>query len=159
MPAHPAATSLQAVVLAGVGRDLYPLTDDGETGDTTLPKALLPVATRPMLFYQLQWLEQAGISSILVVCNKAAAHKLSNYIAKVYEQAAETDIAIEVMEQAAGTAHALRQVKDKIKVLRCTMRCNAQGCYALTPSPPNPPNRPTSSSCRATSSPPSPLTS
>jgi NDP-sugar pyrophosphorylase family protein len=36
---------------------LYPLTEEN------CPKALLPVANLPILYYQLQWLENSGIDS------------------------------------------------------------------------------------------------
>ncbi len=65
-----------AVVLAGFGNQyvelptslilfmttpsrLIPLTSDH--GDEPCPKALLPVANRPMLDFPLTWLEQSGI--------------------------------------------------------------------------------------------------
>ncbi len=48
---------MKAVILAaGVGSRLAPLTNDK-------PKALVPVAGRSLLFRQLDWLEQAGVSS------------------------------------------------------------------------------------------------
>ncbi|CCM00394.1 uncharacterized protein FIBRA_02424 [Fibroporia radiculosa] len=50
-----------AVVLAGFGNEqvLLPLT--GNYGDEPSPKALLPIANKPMLEYPLIWIEQSGI--------------------------------------------------------------------------------------------------
>lgn len=46
----------QAVVLAGGrGRKLYPFTED-------TPKALLPVANRPLLYYPLLYLQNEGFA-------------------------------------------------------------------------------------------------
>jgi hypothetical protein len=47
---------------------LVPLTSDN--GDESSPKALLPIANRPMIEYPLAWLEQSeikGISSCLLL--------------------------------------------------------------------------------------------
>ena len=106
-----ATTEFQAVVLAGFGNRLYPLTED-----ENLPKALLPVANKTMIYYQLQWLENAGIRDIMVVCSREVAHRITNYINKVYEEASETEISIEVLDEYVGTVDALRALKDKIKV-------------------------------------------
>jgi hypothetical protein len=38
---------------------LYPLTEDNN-----VPKALLPLANKPMLHYVLDWLERSGIMGI-----------------------------------------------------------------------------------------------
>jgi translation initiation factor eIF-2B subunit gamma len=38
---------------------LYPLTEDNN-----VPKALLPIANKPMLHYVLDWLERASITGI-----------------------------------------------------------------------------------------------
>ena len=50
---------LQAVLLAGgSGSKMYPLTE------SEVPKALLPIANRPLLSYQLELLERAGFTGI-----------------------------------------------------------------------------------------------
>lgn len=53
---HP-SNGFQAVILCGPGTSLHPFTG-AEPGD--LPKALLPVANKPMLHYPLEWCEKAG---------------------------------------------------------------------------------------------------
>lgn len=50
----------QAVILCGHGEDLYPLT--AASGSSGLPKALLPVANKPLVEGVLKWIEQAGLS-------------------------------------------------------------------------------------------------
>jgi dTDP-glucose pyrophosphorylase len=44
---------------------LHPLTSDH--GDEPYPKALLPVANRPMIDFPLTWLEQSGITGVFSV--------------------------------------------------------------------------------------------
>ncbi|KAG5342910.1 hypothetical protein C0989_005858 [Termitomyces sp. Mn162] len=51
-----------AVLLAGFGNELLPLTSN--YGDEPCPKALLPVANRPMIDYTLSWIEQSGIHDL-----------------------------------------------------------------------------------------------
>ncbi|KAG6862206.1 hypothetical protein C0995_002136 [Termitomyces sp. Mi166 len=51
-----------AVLLAGFGNELLPLTSN--YGDEPCPKALLPVANRPMIDYTLSWIEQSGIHAV-----------------------------------------------------------------------------------------------
>ena len=55
--AHP-SIGFQAVILCGPGTGLYPFTED-------LPKALLPIANKPMLHYPLEWAEKAGFDCTL----------------------------------------------------------------------------------------------
>ncbi|CAG8566891.1 26072_t:CDS:2 [Gigaspora rosea] len=52
-------SKFQAIILAGYGHRLYPLSKDNN-----LPNALLPLANKPMLYYVLDWLERAGIFDI-----------------------------------------------------------------------------------------------
>jgi dTDP-glucose pyrophosphorylase len=44
---------------------LHPLTSDH--GDEPCPKALLPVANKPMIDFPLTWLEQSGITGVFFV--------------------------------------------------------------------------------------------
>ncbi|KAF9820326.1 hypothetical protein IEO21_01540 [Rhodonia placenta] len=67
-----------AIVLAGFGNELVPLT--GNYGDEPSPKALLPIANKPMLEYPLVWIEQSGIKNVLLVCPTPHKSALSNYI-------------------------------------------------------------------------------
>nr|CAG8529200.1 12348_t:CDS:2 [Entrophospora candida] len=80
-------TEFQAIVLAGYGNRLYPLTEDNN-----VPKALLPIANKPMLYYVLDWLERAGIFE----------YKIGQYIKNVYE--GKLKPILEVVKEDVGTA-------------------------------------------------------
>ncbi|KAH9929545.1 UDP-3-O-glucosamine N-acyltransferase [Epithele typhae] len=67
-----------AVVLAGFGHELSPLTSD--QGEEPSPKALLPIANKPMLEYPLSWLEKSGVSDVLLICPTSHRSAMSNYI-------------------------------------------------------------------------------
>ena len=67
-----------------------------------------------MLSNTLQWLEESGISNVLVVVNQEdASAKVGHYLMKVYEGAARVQV---ICVDAYGTVDALRAVKDKIHV-------------------------------------------
>jgi translation initiation factor eIF-2B subunit gamma len=65
----------QAIILAGPGNGLYPLTNPISTfsfsnkdnnnnnilPNASLPKALLPVGNRPLIEFVLKWVEDGGI--------------------------------------------------------------------------------------------------
>ncbi|KAI0759830.1 UDP-3-O-glucosamine N-acyltransferase [Trametes elegans] len=67
-----------AVVLAGFGAELQPLTSNH--GDEPCLKALLPIANKPMVEYPLGWLEQSGITDVLLICPTSHRSAMSNYI-------------------------------------------------------------------------------
>lgn len=65
-------SDLQAVVLCGPGHRLFTLTDEEK-----LPKCLLTVANRPMLYYPLSWLMQGGITGTSIASdNHINPHEL-----------------------------------------------------------------------------------
>ncbi|CAG8448003.1 11234_t:CDS:10 [Acaulospora colombiana] len=97
----------QAIVLAGYGNSLYPLTEDNN-----VPKALLPVANKPMLYYVLEWLEKAGIFGI---CDKA--NQLNVYEGKLRPH-------LEAFKEDMGTADVLRLIKERIKCDFIVMSCD-----------------------------------
>ncbi|TFK54400.1 UDP-3-O-glucosamine N-acyltransferase [Heliocybe sulcata] len=67
-----------AVILAGFGNELSPLSSDA--GGEPSPKALLPIANQPMLDFPLTWLEQAGIKDVILICPTAHRQAISHYI-------------------------------------------------------------------------------
>jgi translation initiation factor eIF-2B subunit gamma len=72
---------MQAVILASGndGDNLYPLTE-------LLPTALLPVANRPLLWYQLELLERAGgFHQVIVLTFERWMPRLSTYISEHYQ--------------------------------------------------------------------------
>ncbi|CAG8469236.1 7970_t:CDS:2 [Paraglomus occultum] len=111
-------TEFQAVVLAGYGHRLYPLTED-----KNVPKALLPVANKPILFYVLDWLEKAGIYDVMVVTHPDAEHKIGTYLKNAYDGKIKPSLEVS-KEDDAGTADALRVVKDKIKYDFVVISCD-----------------------------------
>ncbi|KIY44316.1 hypothetical protein FISHEDRAFT_51520 [Fistulina hepatica ATCC 64428] len=72
-----------AVILAGFGQDLLPLTADYL--DESCPKCLLPVGNIPMIDYVLSWIELAGINNVLILCpsehKKAIVHHIDSDLA------------------------------------------------------------------------------
>ena len=111
----------QAIILAGYGEQMYPMVDG-------TPKALIPIANQPMISHVLQWLEEGGISEILVVVPSEVESKVANYLTKVYEVSA-SNIRVEwSVVDAYGTAEALRIVRDKIKVCDRRVKCTRFGC-------------------------------
>lgn len=52
-----ATPEFQAIILSGYGSRMYPITEE-----SNLPKALLPIANKPMIYYSLQWLEKSNIT-------------------------------------------------------------------------------------------------
>nr|CAG8523558.1 7906_t:CDS:2 [Entrophospora candida] len=90
-------TEFQAIVLAGYGNRLYPLTEDNN-----VPKALLPIANKPMLYYVLDWLERAGIFDVIIITESNGEYKIGQYIKNVYE--GKLKPILEVVKEDVGTA-------------------------------------------------------
>ncbi|TFK75261.1 UDP-3-O-glucosamine N-acyltransferase [Pluteus cervinus] len=70
-----ATSEFIAVVLTGFGNGLSPLTR--AYGDEPCPKALLPIANKPMIEYALTWIDQSGIRDVLLIC--PASHRAAIY--------------------------------------------------------------------------------
>jgi translation initiation factor eIF-2B subunit gamma len=45
----------QVIIMSGYGANLYPLTCD------SMPKGLLPIGNKPLLYYSLKWIEKTCI--------------------------------------------------------------------------------------------------
>ncbi|KAI9184171.1 Translation initiation factor eIF-2B subunit gamma [Blastocladiella emersonii ATCC 22665] len=95
----------QVVILAGPGASLQPLT-------TGTPKALLPLAGKPMLHYALQWVEASGIKDILVVAAQSGADLVNAYV-RTLDAARRPEVA--AVDDKLGSAEALRRVRDKLR--------------------------------------------
>ena len=52
------ATGFQAFILCGPGESLNPF----NSNPAEFPKALIPIANRPMVWYPLEWCQRMGIS-------------------------------------------------------------------------------------------------
>ncbi|KAJ3040929.1 Centromere/kinetochore protein zw10 [Rhizophlyctis rosea] len=120
----------QAVILAGHGTHgkLYPLAEEDN-----VPKALLPIAGKPLLYYQLQWLEQAGITDVIILVrgkggDGSARQKIQNYYEKVYKENHKISERLRdpILRAVTGdgTADALRAVKDLIKTDFIVLTCD-----------------------------------
>ncbi|KAJ3532176.1 hypothetical protein NMY22_g7848 [Coprinellus aureogranulatus] len=104
-----------AVLIAGFGNELLPLTSDN--GDEPSPKALLPVANKPLLEYVLSWLEQSGIQDVLLIApaiHQAALHHHINSDTTASNLRIDLQTYDETQESAAGTAELLRHFTSRI---------------------------------------------
>ncbi|KDN37333.1 hypothetical protein RSAG8_10221, partial [Rhizoctonia solani AG-8 WAC10335] len=120
----PRTREFQAVVLAGHGANLQPLTNN--VGGNTASKALLPVGNRPMISYVLHWVEDCGISDVLVVCPSVLKQEISHHLHRAeysnmrleLKSVDEDDISI------AGTAEVLRAIEPMIKAYVIVLPCD-----------------------------------
>ncbi|KAF9434536.1 hypothetical protein BGZ76_007850 [Entomortierella beljakovae] len=117
MPYRKRVPEFQAIIMAGYGNGLYPLTDENN-----MPKALLPVVNQPMISYQLAWLESSGVTDVIVVSINSGSKKLGHYLDRVYE--GQLHITMETVDDNTGTAGALASIKDKIKTDFIVISCD-----------------------------------
>ncbi|KAI3655850.1 hypothetical protein MP638_007560 [Amoeboaphelidium occidentale] len=117
---HHLSVEFQAIILAGYGENLSTLSMD-------TPKALLPIANKPMIEYVLQWLENAGIQEIIVVGQAEHEKELGHYLSKVYESPYSNSRIDFVVSDDYGTVEAIRAAKDKIRT-----DCIIVGCDLIT---------------------------
>jgi len=105
-PVQRQETEFQAIILAGgPGGRMYPLT-------TEIAKPLLPIANRPMLSYQLEFLSRSGFTDVIVIAQESASEQLTNFVEEVYE--GEIKVTWEFLKDFMGTAEALLHIKSKI---------------------------------------------
>ncbi|CEL62112.1 putative translation initiation factor eIF-2B subunit gamma OS=Schizosaccharomyces pombe (strain 972 / ATCC 24843) GN=tif223 PE=1 SV=2 [Rhizoctonia solani AG-1 IB] len=120
----PRAREFQVVVLAGHGANLQPLTNN--VSGNTAAKALLPVGNRPMISYVLHWVEDCGISDVLVVCPSVLKPEISHHLHRAeysnmrleLKSVDEDDVSI------SGTAEVLRAIEDMIKLDVVVLPCD-----------------------------------
>ncbi|KAF8684073.1 Nucleotidyl transferase [Rhizoctonia solani] len=120
----PRAREFQVVVLAGHGANLQPLTNN--VSGNTAAKALLPVGNRPMISYILHWVEDCGISDVLVVCPSVLKQEISHHLHRAeysnmrleLKSVDEDDVSI------SGTAEVLRAIEDTIKAYVVILPCD-----------------------------------
>ncbi|KIK85029.1 hypothetical protein PAXRUDRAFT_696944 [Paxillus rubicundulus Ve08.2h10] len=107
-----------AVILAGFGDDLVPLTSD--VGDEPCPKALLPISNKPMIDYALTWVEQSGIQDVLLICPPSHRPSISHYIHSE-SSASSSSLNIDIQtfddsqELSVGTCSILRHFSGRIQ--------------------------------------------
>ncbi|MBI2634609.1 NTP transferase domain-containing protein [Candidatus Peregrinibacteria bacterium] len=95
---------MKGIILAGgTGSRLYPLTK-------VTNKHLLPVYNKPMIYYPMNTLKEAGINDILIVAGKGHA---GNFLELLGSGARfGLNLSYEVQEDAGGIAQALGLAKD-----------------------------------------------
>ncbi len=97
---------LKGVILAaGRGARLYPVTK-------VIPKILLPVYDKPMIFYSIESMIQMGIKDILIVTSKDTDYMVRGTIEGEFPQ---VNIEYKIREVARGSADAFKTAKDFIK--------------------------------------------
>ena len=107
-PAPKRVQEFQAVILTEScdGDGLYPLTE-------RTPPALLPVANRPLLSFQLELLERAaGFQTVFVLATETYLAQLSKYVSELYKGALQVEL-VKVPE-GLGSADALRHIAPKL---------------------------------------------
>jgi translation initiation factor eIF-2B subunit gamma len=72
-----------AFIFCGDGKGLTPFSQTRVTG---VPKALLPIANRPMIDYVLEWCDRAFFPHITIVCNDKSKADISKALASFQEQ-------------------------------------------------------------------------
>ncbi|KAF8831672.1 hypothetical protein HHX47_DHR1000401 [Lentinula edodes] len=74
----PITREFSAVVIAGFGNELVPLTSNN--GAEPCPKALVPLANKPMIDYVMSWIEQAGVKDVLLICPSIHRPMISHHV-------------------------------------------------------------------------------
>ncbi|KAH9956472.1 nucleotide-diphospho-sugar transferase [Lactifluus volemus] len=107
-----------AIVLAGFGNGLSPLT--GDHGDEPCPKALLLVANRPMIDFPLTWIEQSGITEVLLICPTAHRSSISHHIHSDTSSSSYPSLHVDVQtydespDEPVGTCAVLKHFSNRI---------------------------------------------
>ena len=100
---YPVGESMQAVILAaGEGKRVRPLT-------RSRPKAIIPVANRPIIEYVIEALLKNGIRDIIVVVGYRK-EQVTRYLNQL-----EIPVEVVVQNKQLGTAHALKCAESHIK--------------------------------------------
>lgn len=96
---------LHAVILCGSGKALLPFLAVKSTGQ---PKAVLPIANKPMIEYVLEWCDQAPFGQVTVVVEPEAADAVKRAVDDYGASRRDADVAlvvapVSVVLQKAGT--------------------------------------------------------
>lgn len=88
---------------------LQPATDN-------YPLSMLPIANKPLLTYQIEYLQRNGIHKIFVVVEKKHLNKVEAYMNKFYESQYKSEIELIALQDEEESANVLKLLKDKITV-------------------------------------------
>ncbi|KAI1471027.1 nucleotide-diphospho-sugar transferase [Daldinia caldariorum] len=128
------ATGLQALILCGPGSSFPTFTSNPDEN----PKALLPIANRPMVWYPIDFCYRTGITSITLVCPPSAADAITtalntNPFLTALPHPRPDLVAPNGLDQNTGTAEILRlpEIRELITsdfvVLPCDLVCELGG--------------------------------
>ncbi|KAI6008581.1 UDP-3-O-glucosamine N-acyltransferase [Pisolithus marmoratus] len=117
-PLRPVTREFLAIVLAGFGNELVPLS--GDLGNQPCAKALLPISNKPMVDYVLSWIEKSGIRDVLLICPPSHRPSISHFI---YSESLASSSSLRIDLQtfddsqglSIGTCSVLRHFSSRIK--------------------------------------------
>jgi translation initiation factor eIF-2B subunit gamma len=128
------APEFAAIILAGPGGNLAPLSDP-----ENLPKCLLPVVNRAMLSYPLSWVEKAGITHCLVLCLEEHEAAIATWLKQTWTKLSQSSlkpilVATSSDDDLVGSADAIRlllknhqkhKIRSDVIILACDTVCDA----------------------------------
>ncbi|KAI5860354.1 nucleotide-diphospho-sugar transferase [Durotheca rogersii] len=128
------ATGLQALILCGPGSSFPTFTSNPDEN----PKALLPIANRPMVWYPIDFCYRTGITDITLVCPPSAADAITtalrtNPFLTGLPHPRPDLVAPHGLDQNTGTAEILRlpEIRELVTsdfvVLPCDLVCELEG--------------------------------
>ncbi|KAI1115444.1 nucleotide-diphospho-sugar transferase [Nemania sp. NC0429] len=128
------ATGLQALILCGPGSSFPTFTTNPDEN----PKALLPIANRPMVWYPIDFCYRTGITNITLICPPSAAEAITtamntNPFLTSLPYPRPDLVSPQGLDYNTGTAEILRlpEIRDIVKydllVLPCDLVCGIRG--------------------------------
>ncbi|EGC29005.1 hypothetical protein DICPUDRAFT_43464 [Dictyostelium purpureum] len=85
--------------------------------DDNIPHSLLPIANRPLISYQFEFLEKAGFETksdnpIIIVVNEASEEKIRQHVSEIYKG---LEVEFFVLKDRLASCEILYRIRDKIK--------------------------------------------
>lgn len=99
------------------------------------PLALLPIANKPLLSYQIEYLERNGVNKIFVVIEKRYMSKLDKYFNSYFRPSREgTEVELVALSDEEESANVLKLLKDRIMVRNLSIRLCRKilSCFQVT---------------------------
>lgn len=108
----------QAVIMAaGLGSRMMDLT-------VRTPKPLLPIGNKPMVWYSVNLLEEAGFKDAFIVIRKSALKDVKKTLEEVHPVNINLEYIVITDSEESGTADILRHIKDKITTDLLVISCD-----------------------------------